>query len=390
MTALRSPLLAALSLSVLALAACGRGDEGAAPPPASQDKAAPETPAAPEEPATDVIVADTLASLIAPAEGIAFWIHPTLPFESRAVVAAGKDGLLLVTLDGERADAITGAFTSGAALAYAGTGQDAEALVAAYDEGRTAYRFFGVRPDGAAFTSRGGEIAADSVAGFCLAPATDGFVLYDLRLRAAYAHRLTLADGAVTAQAPHKLRAPGPLVSCAAAPDAGEVLFLAADGAVYAAPVGDDPDFGAPLMRADGGKAVSIGVLMQKEGAGAIALLDGPSGRISLFSRDGQPLGVVHLASNGDIASVGAASVLGVGSANFGGLYRSGILVAGSATAPYEVRAAPWVGVANMVNLPLHEPVDARDPGAPVSAPPSFDAGPITPPPAPPGVGDPE
>lgn len=349
-----APLFFAAAAALALVAACSRR-EPAAPPV--------EAPVP-----VDVAAMDELAALPAPATGLAFWSHPTLPFNSLAIAATGEGVIAYNIEDGEEVARLDGIDAGGVAVAYRGQGPMAEAAAAVFDRAKRRFVFITIDNIDRSFAPGYAPISfAAPVDGFCFGHSRneDGLTLYVLSggTLAAYAFAV---DGAGAGGA-QTFAAPEDAAACAVDDVDGAVFVATKAGEIYRFDRG--AGFEAPFARSAAVRPVSIGVALNGlvEGAptdqccGQIALLDGEDGLVHLFDReDGRALGAVRLIGFDEIEGVGAATAMAAGYANYGGVYRSGALALATNGAAPALRLTPLNGAASALAFALGDPADPR------------------------------
>lgn len=347
-----TPLLAGLTL----LAACGRDAEepGAATAPV-------ETVAA--------TVSDELPGLPAPAAGVDFWDHPTLPFNGLMIVATGAGVYAYNMEDGNPAAQIEDIAAGGVAVSYLGLGSDAAGFAAVYDAQANTFRFFGVDNVSRAFLPLNeGPAMRDGVAGFCMgralsAAAPSLFVIQDKTIAV---YNLAGDGDGVRIDSESAIGTPGGVVSCAV--DTDGVLLAAADnGAIYR--ISGDNAFARPFARAAGVTSGRLAVISasgegaESSGNGQILFADLSSGVIHVFDRStGDAQGAIKFEATEFTAGIDGGEAFGATAANLGALYRNGAVafgVAAGADGPV-VRLAPASSLKNPLGIPEGEPVSPR------------------------------
>ena len=342
------------SLFPLALAAC-------------EQRVAPE-PTEPEIPAivAAVTISDQLPNLEAPATGIAFWEHPTLPFNGMMIVTSAIGVVTYNIEDGNEVGRAPGVNLAGAAVSYAGFGAQAAGILATLDVDENLFRFYGISN-----TSRtllpieGGPEIRGNVRGFCFgrsqeASAPTLFVVQNSKLTI---FNFDASDaGLVTGDAIEVATADN-LTGCAVDAD-GVVLLNTQEGDVYRLAAGEAAQ--TPFASLDITNAGDLEIAAATDESGALTgiglLLNKPDGAVHVFDRnDGRAIGVVTVAASQDFEGVSSADVIGVSTSNLGGLYRNGVVAFGteSEDGPL-IRLIPVNGVLNALSLTLDEPLRPR------------------------------
>ena len=320
-------------------------------------------------------VSDELPGLPAPATGIAFWDHPTLSFNGLMIVATEAGVIGYSMEDGVEVTRIDGVNANGLGVGYLGVGPQAAGFVAVIDGAENAFFFYGVDNQTRAFLPLNAGPSAAGVKGFCLGRGADAatpslFAIQRGRIRI---YNLAASASGVQIESEAELAAPNDLVSCAVDLE-GALLAADEDGDIFRL-AGED-SFAAPFARAPSvarpGPLAVIPAAMD-EGArteGLIFLAGLGKGQVAVFDSTGEALGAVVLEGTGDMPAVGAAQSFGATGANFGALYRNGVIafgVSGAEGGP-AVRIAPASTVKNALAVPLGEPVSPRGGAAPAAA----------------------
>ncbi len=367
------------ALASLGVASCERGAPETSEPAATR-RAADDATATPtadadtgaaERPGTEV--ADVYGETGTAVRDIAFWSHPTLAFNS-LVIAAANDGLHALTVEnGARVDGWPSAGGVSIAISYLGDGAAARgvALVAG-DAGEVGV----FEIDNAARTPTPAAIDGSPMSGaraVCLGPAfVDGagapsaaLAGYVVAERGLIKIDIAAADGRLSAAVSDEaidLIDDQPIVDCVVDPWSGALFTLAENGAV---------------RRRIGG--VSTRLFQTKSSARALDLAlkrdddkDIPTptlvvlsdeAAVSLYAADGQLIGETQLTASFDYPGVRRAAALGVGSGNYGGVYRDGALALAAVDPEGDsppVRMAPWSGVIDSLDAPHGGLADPR------------------------------
>ena len=343
---------------VLIAAACERGGVEEPPPPA---------------PSFTAPVSDELPGLAATATGIAFWEHPTLSFNSMMIVANADGAVAYNIEDGAEAARIDGVDAQGAAVAYLGVGAQAAGALALFDRDASAFRFYGIDNISRAFLPlEGGPAVEGGVKDFCFgrAQGVASPTLFAIRTDEILIFDVEAAGDGVALAAQGALAAPGGLASCAVDID-GVLLVASENGAIYR--IAGPDSFEAPFAKAPASVAGDIAVIAAETGgeeassvSGQVLLLDRANGALHVFDRaDGRALGVLRASGTDMLEGVDAAEAVGATGANFGALYRNGVVaygVAGDTTmdgAP-AVRLLPVNALMNALSLPEGEAISPR------------------------------
>lgn len=351
----------AAATALLSLAGCGRDE---APPP-------PAPPPQPLTPPVEVSAADEFGPVGGKVAGIALWTHPTLAFNG-LVIAAGAGGLAAWNIeDGEEIVRLDGAAFDGVAVAYVGRGRAAQGYAAAREAtGERAFRFYAIDNVSRAFTLQSTMFISErnEVRGFCLGRGAQGggLVLHEMRGDGWRSTALALADGVVSAGGTTTGARRGGFERCVGDDLDGSAIAVTAEGALYRLADGA----AAPIAATGVARPAGLGLALNGLGDGApaetccgqIALLDGGAGVVRLYDReDGRALGAVRLEASFDVAAVGAATALGVGYGNYGGIYRDGVIALAVDGDDPVVRLTPFNGVMDALGAPLGEAADPRD-----------------------------
>jgi hypothetical protein len=355
-------IAAPLALAAFMLVvACGSEttDKAAAP-----DEIEVKQPTGPVE----ALLSDDLPGLSAPSTGVAFWEHPSLPFNSLLIVSS-ENGVVSYNMDdGVEVGRIDGFNAQGAAVSYVGLGARAPGFVAFFDEADSLFRFYGIDNASRAFLPLNtGPSIRGAVRGFCMGRARSAltptlFVVQNARLRL---FNLTGDADGVTASGEAAIDAPDNLVSCTVDSD-GVVLIADDQGAIYRL-IGDNA-FTAPFAQTEAetpGDLVIISSLSGEEGESIsrrILLLDEADGAVHVVDAEtGNALGVVQFAGTDRMQNAEPANVMGASSANLGSLYRDGILAFGAVGAEGPiVRITPASSLYNALSLSAGGAVGAR------------------------------
>jgi hypothetical protein len=359
---MRIAALAPLLAGLLALASCGR-DAADAP--------------APEPIAPVGVAASDETSLAAPANGLAFWMHPNVAFNS-LLIAASADGLAAYNIeDGAAVSSVPGVNVFGVAVSYLGLGPTATGVVAAFQPDASAFAFYRIDNGARNFAPLSGAPAIrGAVRGFCFGRG-DGVEtpsLYVVQRGKILVFNFEAQDGGLAPAANIAMDAPDDLVACAVDSD-GALLTASTAGAIFR--LDGEDSFKTPFAVAPIGDVGGLAVIAatapegdtpegeEPAAYGQIALLDKTTGLVHLFDRtDGHALGAVAIQATDEIDGVAAAAAMGASGANFGGLYRNG-LIALSTDGAAAARFIPLNGVANALALEAGAPVNPRGKVAP-------------------------
>lgn len=347
--------------AVVFAASCGRET---AETPAEPEASEVERPSGPVE----ALLSDDLPGLAAPAAGIAFWEHPSLPYNSLMIVS-NENGVVSYNMDdGVEVGRVDGFNARGAAVSYLGFGARAAGFLAFFDEADSLFRFYGIDNASRAFLPlNNGPSIRGAVRDFCMGRARSAltptlFVVQNARIRL---FNLTGDAEGVTVDGEAAIDTPDNLVSCAVDSD-GAVLLAADDGAIYRL-MGENA-FAAPFARTEAetpGDLAIVAALSGEEGESVsrrILLLDEADGAVHVAdAENGTALGVVNFVGTDRMQSAEAATVMGASSSNLGSLYRDGILAFGAAGAEGPiVRITPASSLYNALSLSAGGGVSAR------------------------------
>lgn len=351
------------------LTACGETAERAPAEPGAAPGT--ETTAAPM-PVLAVATTDEPIVLPSPATGLAFWEHPSLPFEGM-VIAATENGLFAHQPEGKEAETIVSTFRAhGAALTYlpgplfvdepdtANRVMSAQALFVSYDLDQSAYRFFGIDNISGILTedflSLPVRTQRSKPADFCLMAAQGEetalrFTLVALEADAVSVYRFAQTASAVGGQRPWSIASetyPTSLtaLSCANDPGTDRLLILDDVGTVH----GFNPATGITNPLFDTGIEGAAGLGVHRRGLAETAagdlekltfVVDSTSGQVTLFRLpDGAPVGAIKLTAFDVNEGVIETSALAVASGNFGGLYRAGVVALAARSNFFEAEPA--------------------------------------------------
>ncbi|MFC2952936.1 hypothetical protein ACFOOP_13435 [Marinicaulis aureus] len=350
-------LSAACLILLTFIAACDRQAKDGAPAPSGIT----ELDEAP--------VSDELPGLPAAATGIAFWRHPTLSFNSTMIVATSAGVSSYSMEDGNEVSRIDGFDADGLAVSYIGKGPQAAGFIAFLDASDNAFRFYGVDNNSRAFLPlEGGPAIRGAVRSFCLGRAMDASVpsLFVIQKGKVQVFNLAAADGGISAENAATLDTPDNLVSCAVDID-GSLLVAAEDGDIYR--LSGENAFAAPIAQASVSLPEDLAVIASADEndltavTAEILLVDLSNGAIHVFDRvNGKAHGAVKLTATDSMPGVDNAEVFAITGANFGGLYRNGVIAFGVANGEDGpvIRIAPVSSLKNALSMPVREPVSPR------------------------------
>lgn len=356
---------ALIALGALALvAACGERKSAEAPSSPSQ------TPAQPSS-ASEVSAIDQFGPVASEITDASFWVHPSISFNS-LLIAATKSGLVAFNIeDGAEVAKSEGWEAGGLAVFYRGAfSRDAEGsarrargFVIASDKSAGAYRAFEVDNETRALQPLAISGAPKPGDGFCAGPQSarlagrlavltgKSLALYDVEIA---------RDGLAFADAT-SLSLPADAVACAINPFDGALYVLLKNGEVLRRV--ESQNVAVDNYFASGAEIpAALGVALNEPPAGAptdmccgqLFVLDRKDATVRLFDlEDGHALGAVRLKSTYDVEGVTAATALGVGSGNFGGVYRDGVVALATDGENPAVRLTPLNGIMDALGVPI-------------------------------------
>lgn len=338
--------LISAALTLLALAACERAKK--------------EEPAAPAVEVREVAAADGYGAPGDAVNAVAFWSHPSVNFES-LVIAATDAGLKAFSIESGEEIASAAAPASKVSVFYLGSGAAAQGYVIA--SGAGAYALYAIANDAPSLAPLAVTGPAPGADAFCVS----GGVLYEAGGDRLNARDIAILSGGAVIGGSRKIAdAPG-VNACHVDDRSGDILTLSKDGAIRRVDPKTGEGFGLAFVAGGAPSASALFLMTTPEPAnapgGALAILDGESGVISLFDLvDGRALSAVRIKSTFDLNAVAAAKTIAAGYGNYGGVYRDGALAVVTAGDGAPIRLAPWNGVLDALKLPLGENVDPRAP----------------------------
>jgi hypothetical protein len=341
---------AALVLSFLALAACG-GPKSEAPPAA---------PAAAID-VREVAAADGYGEAGETVTAVAFWSHPSVNFQG-LILASTATGLKAFNIEtGAVAASSEGNAADALAVAYSGTGPQAQGYAVMQAAG--AYAFYAIGNDTPSLTPLTATNTAAGAPAFCVS----GARLYEAGNDKLSARDLSLSPESVSIGDARVVAEVDGVIACHVDDRSGDVITISRDGAIKRVTPSSGEAFGLTLVNdlKPGASALFLMTTAEPENepGGAVAVLDGPNGVIRLFDLiDGHALGAVRIKATFDLDAVVSAKTIAAGYANYGGVYRDGALAVVTQGDGAPIRLAPWNGVLAALNLPIEENVNPRDP----------------------------
>lgn len=351
-----------------ALVACGR-DEPKAP---IEDLTPPPPPAT-----ADVAALDEFGPFEGRVNGVAFWVHPSVPFNSMAIVSTDKGLLALNIEDGKEVARVEG-FKGGAVqVIYDGVypiidpdGFKSRGVVVARDDDAGKIRFFEVHNAARELTELGDGFAVGEIEAFCAGPQSDGsnrlvvfrgskMLTYDLDIGA---DRVAAAPTALVDQ--QSRDQPAPARSCGINKRNGDlfVLYDTGETARFPEQSGRRIEAFAPTrLKNPIGLELALNSSDEPNCCGQVGVLDGDTAAISLYDLDdGAPLGVARIAASFDVEGVSAATAFGMGHGNFGGPFRNGVLALAVNDGAPVLRLAPLNGALEALAVPFGEAANPR------------------------------
>ena len=354
-----------------------------------------ERPAAPEPVAPEPVTpGEELGGFTAPVEAIAFWAHPTLAFNGMALTLSGgalqafniEDGVevaraeLISNSAGDKAPAPT--MQGRLAVGYEGTGLSAKALAVAMTGGgeNAALSFFAIDNISRALPPLSDQISpllnaaglqGADLTGLCLGKdgQSQALTLYLLSPETITSLALSIEGDVVAAPGLQSRTVPAGLTHCAVDVIDGAVFAADGRGTIYRfAPGEEAPNaFAKTGIEQSAGLALSFSGLTfggpTEECCGQLSVIDGPSGVLHVFDRDdGAKLGAALIGASFDIEATASVTAMAVGSGNFGGTLRNGVMAVattGTDGAPV-IRFAPWSGVLNALQAPFGDAYSPR------------------------------
>ncbi len=338
--------------------------------------AEPASPPAPEQQTpVEALLSDELPGLSAPATGVAFWEHPSLPYNGLLIVA-NQNGLVSYNMDdGNEVSRIDGFNAHGAAVSYLGFGAQAAGFLAFFDEADSIFRFYGIDNASRAFLPLSdGPAIRGAVRGFCLgrAQTADAPTLFVVQNAKVQLFNLAADADGVAVAGEASVDTPDDLVSCTVGHD-GVLVLVASDGALYR--LEGENAFATAFATTEAQTAGDIDLIASTIGegddsslSGQLLLLDTTDGAVHVIdSESGANIGVVNFAGTANMPGASPATVMAASSANLGSLYRSGILGFGAVSEEGPVvRITPTSSVLNALSLDVGNPVSSRG-GAPAT-----------------------
>ena len=345
--------------SILAIASCERASDDAStatPPPTQM---------------VDVSVSDELPGLSNAANGISFWIHPTLSFNSLMIVA-NESGIVSYNIeDGNEVGRIEGIDANGAAIAYYGFGRQAIGAIVTHDVSAGALVFHGIDNASRKFIPlTGGPEIRGAVRDICAGRAMGEIspTVFAVQNGSVQFFTLSPTPEGVSVTDSGRIETPDNLRACAVghdgvlivADEAGRIHKLTNEDS-FARPFAEtgienpiDIDIVATELAEGLDSQLSTHIIVADEFSGALAVVDGASGAL---------IGAARGVATDELSAIDNASAMGVTSANLGALYRNGAIAFGAGVEAPQISLIPVNGLFNALSLPEGEAVNPRGAG---------------------------
>lgn len=341
-------------LAALALAACERAES---PGP---------EPAAPVADIREVAAADAYGEAGERVNAVAFWSHPTVNFQG-LVISSTEVGLKAYDIESGAlvAASLNTGETGGVSVIYEGAAPSTSYAIAAAGAGYVARA---IDNKTRSFEPVDVEMAAPRTGAFCVGRRGDAFAVYEVGDAGIALREMTVGEAHISIGDPRPFATGNSIASCHVDDRDGAIITVGKDGAIRRIDPETGESFGLALiegMMADGSALLlSTGVADGPKQGGAVVVLDGESGLFRVVDlADGQALGMARVKSTFDLEAVASAKAIAIGSGNYGGVYRDGILaVVADVEDAAPIRLVPWNGVLAALQLPLGENVDPRNP----------------------------
>ena len=361
----RLTLLVLVASFLFGLGACGKkqNDEQPAdvvekPPAITIDLAAITA----EIPATD-----ELGSFQSDVSGIAFWQHPTKPYESGIFAANGAAGLFLLNFEGQQLGHIKGNFNRGVALTYLQGAGELITLLLAWDstlEGYQLFKWDHVKMSAARLTSPG--FSHESPRALCMGrtqkPGTISVVLQPASMTKRVLH-YTIQEAPETAtfvinKVDQVEIVSSPMISCTSDEMTGDIYVLLDNNEIL-------KNF-APFAKVDTGNGLSIDVFSASNPkhtkiiVATSGVKDDQAALFHLYDPMGKARGRLTIQNFDTIDRVKSVSAFAVGFSNFGGLYRDGVIGVVEGTQTRNLKLAPWSAAANSLGFEISSALSER------------------------------
>lgn len=362
----------------------------------------------------DIPTTDQPIELLAPATGLAVWDHPTLPYNG-LIIAATSEGIYAHAVEGDEAAIIQpNIHARGGALFYLPPGynnSDAQSgseksagaslngIFTTLDTEVNALRFFRIDNIDRKFVEDMFSVPVSSLtSNFCIStplppsanPATYILTLPDLKITTIVFTQNSGANNNETinlsGNLPNNLT-PSQITDCAVDQVDNIFYLLTRNGEVYAVKDGSlSPE---PIIRAQTEMASSLQIThnyKKDETSGLqsqqtqMLILDRDNAQIHIHNKaDGTRIGVAQLAAFDDRSGVSEADIMAVGSGNYGGLYRFGVIALATIEEQPAVRLSPMLAIARVFDdFSLDGPFAIRQQADKASAEPGKLDGPIS------------
>ena len=320
--------------------------------------------------AAEVKVAREIGSLQGRINDIAFWAHPSLAFNS-LVLAATKSGVYSFNVEDSSPVAnIPGLDAVDIDIFYVGSSADARGIAAIRDRRERRFRFFAIDNISREFAELASLSPPDPGAeSFCIgADRTGQHRLYALAGDAMQIYDIQAGETDIALEPVGRAEAPEGVTNCAADDLDGAVFAITQNGDVYRYTA--ETGFGAQFVSTGFQDATDIAVALNGlvEGGdaskccGQLAILEGATGVVGIYDRNGgHAVGAIKIGASFDFEGVDTATALALGYANYGGVFRNGVLalaVDGEASA---VKLAPFNAVMDALQVSLGPSPDPRE-----------------------------
>lgn len=321
--------------------------------------------------AGEVEATDQFGPLAAPVTDIAFWTHPSLTFQGMTLTSSA-DGIVAFNVeDGVEVARVGGVDATGLEVIYEGGGAAARGFAIALDRRAGAFRFFEIDNASRSLTAAPATGAEKKGAtAFCAGADRDGALrLVALNGARVETSAIEIGEDGVRVEPLSQQRAPNKIAACVVDPLDGAVFLAAESGAIHRMALNGDIDakaFAVSGLAHNSSIGLALHGLVEagptEECCGEIAVLDAADGSVHIFDRDdGRGLGAARITSSFDLEGVAAATAMGVGYGNFGGIYRDGILALATGGDSPAVRLVPLNGVMDAISAPMGLTAEARN-----------------------------
>lgn len=373
-----------VAFAVIALAACSQdktADKPNTAPPSSYDTEVDLQPSGNTEATSpkdvtspkQVATFDEPIALPAPATGLVFWDHPSLPYEGLVIAATGE-GVFAHTLEGtEPVNQIPGINASGAQLAYLQASTDDDAAVAVfstYDATNKAFRFFQIDNVTQDFNENLLSIPyKDDYTAWCLGSSPPSSTLFLTIIVADTLHHVKISraqENTYTVDQSEPRKLPASIIDCAFDPVTGQFFGLSDDGYVLAL---NTEAINKPVINSVVARPYKLSIsnylLGSDNNAASIEtkflLLDRATSHVQIYdAQTGNLDGVIELEKFNEIEGVDNASTFALGTGNYGGVYRFGVLALANSGTKAAVRLTSYLAAARAVNTQVDGPFSIR------------------------------